>query len=369
MRGKQKPSLANLVSKTKVATSIGQLYVRDFNRRDMAAVAGASWPDDLEAAGLLVLSRILTRDGDNHDASPLQPDEFERLTQEDITSLVPVAYRHCGAESLDGSESLAGLGKVVKMEADHFTKNTKEMFSRFRTVVTPETVSRYQVSLDGLKSLTDHIHSLPKLGITTQPRSKSWPLGSPLAEPQRQKPVPTLGDIVQPAERSAQASEKSLETLTIMSGELLRMAAAIGDATTSVMQAIPEFMLHLENNKKSASTTMKVTIGGLVFSALVSLGLTGWQVFLAKEAGKSSDKQSAAVLTALRIQLEESRHAQTALSQQLQETQMKNEALNARLITALERMPPPVVKVIQQPVPVAGSHTKGAKAQSKAKPR
>lgn len=369
MTGKQMPRLADLVPKTEVATTIGRLYVRDFNRRDMTAVAGAAWPDDLESAGLLVLSRILTRDGENHDASPLQPDEFERLTQDDIASLLPVAYRHCGAESLDGSESVAGLGNVVKMEADRLTKNTKEMFTRFRTVVTPETVTRFQVSMDGLQLLTERIRNLSQLGITTQLGSESWPQGSPPEEPKRKSPIPTLGDIVQPAERSAQAAEKSLETLTIMSDELLRMAAAIGDATTSVMQAVPEFMLHLESNKKSASTAMKVTVGGLVFSALVSLGLTGWQVFLAAEAGKSSDKQSAAILTALRVQLEESRHAQTALSQQLQETQKQNEALNARLITALEKMPPPVVKVIQQPEPVAASHSKGAKTQSKANPR
>lgn len=369
MKSKLKPSLADLAAKTAVTTSLGRLYVRNFTRRDMAAVAGAEWPHDLNAGGLRVLSRILARDSENHDASTLQPEELERLTPEDIASLLPVVYRHCGVESLDGSESVAGLGKAVKMQADQFTKTTKEILTRLRTVVTPETVTRFQVSMDGLQSLTERIRNLPKLGIATQLGRESWPQGITPAELHGQNSAPALGDFVPPAERSAQAAEKSLETLTVMSDELLRMAAAIGEATTAVMQVVPEFMMHLEENKKSASTTMKVTIGGLLFSAIVSLCLTGWQVFLADKAGDSSDKQSAAVLTAFQMQLEESRRAQAVLLGQFQETQKQNEALNARLITAMEKMPPPVVKVVQQAAPITASKFKGAKAQSKANPR
>lgn len=367
MTGKRKPKLADLVKKTEVLTSIGLLYVRNFTTRDLSVVAEATWPDDLNAAGLLVLGRILSRDSENYDAPPIQPRELERLTSQDIASLLPVAYRHCGAESLDGAESIAGLGKAIEMQVERLTKNTKEMLERFRTVVAPETVTRFKSSMDGLQSLTERIRELSKPVITIQSGHEDKTHDSPpVGLLQSQNETPTLEDIVLPAERSAQAAEKSLETLTAMSGELLRMAAAIGEATTSVMQAVPEFMLHLESNKKSASTAMRITIGGLVFSALVSLILTGWQVILAKEAGKSSGQQSDAVLAAHRMQLEESRKAQIELTQQLQETQTQNEELNARLIIALEKMPPPVVKVIQQPVPITTPLSKDEKVQSKA---
>ncbi|WLH85043.1 hypothetical protein [Pseudomonas sp. FP2338] len=365
MTGKQKPKLADLVKKTEVDTSIGPLYVRNFTARDMDVVAEATWPDDLNAAGLLVLGRILSRDSENYDAPAIHQEELERLTPEDIASLLPIAYRHCGVENLEGSESVAGLGKAVEMQVERFTKNTNEMLERFRTVVAPETVTRFKSSLDGLQSLTDRIRV-----STIRPGPKDRiQRSSPVELLQGQNGVPFFQDIAVPAERSAQAAEKSLETLTEMSGELLRMAAAIGDATTSVMRAVPEFMLHLEGNKRSASTAMRVTIGGLVFSALVSLGLTGWQVFLATEAGKSSDQQSAAVLAALRMQLEESRQAKTELTQQLQETQKQNEDLNAQLIIALEKMPPPVVKVIQQSVPINFPPSKDVNLQSKVPPR
>lgn len=362
MAGKRQPKLADLVKKTEVATSIGPMYVRNLTTRDMSIVAEAISPNDLSAAGLLVLGRILSRDSENYDSPAIQPEELERLTTEDIASLLPVAYRHCGAESLDGSESVAGLGKVVEMQVERFSKNTKEMLEQFRTIVTPETVARFKSSMDGLQSLTERIRNLSRPVITIQSGHENKTQDIPSVQlSQRQNEVPILEDIVLPAERSAHAAESSLKTLTVMSGELLRMAAAIGDATTSVMRAVPEFMLHLEANKKSASTAMKVTIGGLVFSALVSLFLTGWQVMLATGAGKSSDQQSAAVLTALRMQLEEFRQAKTELTQQLQDTQKQNENLNARLIIALEKMPPPVVNMIQQPATVPTPPPKDAK--------
>lgn len=368
MTDKRKLRLADLVTKTEVNTSIGPIYVRNFTVGDMVGIATEpTWVDDLSAAGHNVLGRILSRDSEDYDAPSIQPEELERLTPVDIASLLPVAYRHCGAESLDGSESVAGLGQVVKMQVEHITNSRKEMLERFRTVVAPDTVTRFKSSLDGLRSLTERVRDLSR-PVTSIQSECVEPLHGNLSAKvlQGQNDAPTLESIVLPAERSAKAAEESLRTLAVMSSELLRMAAAIGDATTSVMQAVPEFMLHLEDNKKSASTTVKLTIGGLVFSALVSLFLTGWQVFLATEAGKSSDKQSAALLVALQTQLEESRQAQTELTQQLQDAQKHSEDLNARLIIALEKMPPPVVKVVQQPVPVTAPKPKNF--QSKAAP-
>jgi len=114
-----------------------------------------------------------------------------------------------------------------------------------------------------------------------------------------------------PMGRAARASEETARQVQEVAGLTAAMAAQIGELSqTLVTRAIPEWLNKIEGDRQSAQATLeqardslKWTKWAVTVSVVVTVAMTGWQVWLAREYKKDNDEQQEAALKLMREQL------------------------------------------------------------------
>ncbi|RIX48375.1 MAG: hypothetical protein D3M94_05685 [Rhodocyclales bacterium GT-UBC] len=124
-----------------------------------------------------------------------------------------------------------------------------------------------------------------------------------------------------PMGRAARASEETARQVQEVAGLTAAMAAQIGELSqTIVTRAIPEWLNKIEGDRLSAQATLeqardslKWTKWAVTVSVVMTVAMTGWQVWLASEYKKDNDEQQE---VALKLMSEQLKNAE-ALNRQL----------------------------------------------------
>ncbi|EIU3494739.1 hypothetical protein AVM47_006930 [Pseudomonas aeruginosa] len=330
---KKKLRLSDLkIEKQQVETSIGVLFVRHYTMRDLAFLSETLNGNGPERIGALTLQKLTSHDEKDFQHAGLSDQEFEQLNEHDYQVLLPAAFKCLGYQVPASEQNLEGLGRQVEEKMKGVLEATTKIADSIKSYFSSETLKGFEKSLDGLRDITTKIQ-----GAST--RWSAFPSDMHKEMIVETPKIPDLDALVRnsPDARAMRAAERTEKTLTEMSGMLLQMAGAIGDVSSQLIsKVVPEFLNSLAGQKAAEKKAFILTIGGLAFSALVSIALTGWQVYLAKEAAKDADKQSRAVVAILTKQLDQSNAAQVALSAEFDALRRQNESLNLRLAQTME---------------------------------
>lgn len=339
----EKLKLSDLIpERLMVNTSIGDLYVRHLSGGDLRKLGGIEKEQNLEITGNKILQLLVSRDSDKSIRDGLSNEDFSALNDTDRNSLISAAYKQCDFSTPEDQISIGNFGAAARTVFQKCADSSRKISESFESVLNPNTLSQYRASLEGITNVTEKIRQSIASSHT---EDKFRTPGSVVVEVNS----PNRFDFSKiPVNKAAKATEKSAETLEKMSVLLLEMAGSIGTATHILTEKIvPEFLNNLKQSQRSATRTLNITVAGLVFSAVVSIVLTFWQVQLSKESGEESGKQAKEALATLQHQLEETKSAQDRLSHEFATQRQQNAELNARLIAAMKTMPAPVVKIIQ----------------------
>jgi hypothetical protein len=329
-----------------VNTSIGELYVRPLLGIDLRKLAGIEKEQDLKITGNKTLQLLVSRDSDKSTRDGLSNEDYFALTETDRNLLISAAYKQCNFSTPVTQICISDFGAAVRAVFQKSAESSRKISESFASVLNPNTLLQYRESLEGITNVTEKIRQSIASSRTDDNFRNSEPIVVEVNSPNRFD----FSNI--PENKATKATVKSAETLEKMSVLLLEMADSVGTSTRHFNETVvPEFLTNLKHSQKSSTRTLNITVGGLVFSAVVSIALTFWQVQLSKESGEDSGNQAKEALATLQHQLEETKSAQDRLSLEFATQRQQNAELNARLIAALKTMPAPIVKIIQPPSP------------------
>ncbi|MDB5984929.1 MAG: hypothetical protein JWQ69_5944 [Pseudomonas sp.] len=327
---------------SRLTTSIGDLYIRYLSAGDMSKLAKAKKEQNLEIIGNKALQLLVSRDCDDSSRDGLSDEDYAALSDADFKLIIPLAYRQCDLSPPEGTASIGSFGAAIRVILQELLDSSRKISESFASVLSPNTLSQFTTSLEGITKATDRIRQ----------SIASRHIGERESAAVVSMPLNRIDFSALPENRAAKATEKSSETLERMSDLLLEMAGSIGSVADNLMRkVVPEYLISLDQSRVSATRTLRITVVGLVFSALVSVALTGWQVYLANKSGEESGEQAKEALATLQLQLEATRSAQDKILREFAIQRQQNEELNARLIAALKTIPAPFI----QPVTTAKS--------------
>jgi hypothetical protein len=145
-------------------------------------------------------------------------------------------------------------------------------------------------------------------------------LGSVQREMERLRQVPTPAPSIKPhlevrqlpdfsnslIARTAEAVEESAKQLREVAGLTGQMAAQIGSlAELVVTKVLPEWYKNLQDNSKTAAKNIRIAVVAIIISSIVSVGVTGWQVWVARDYKFENDQQQDRIEKLMRDQLAE----------------------------------------------------------------
>ncbi|VVP05482.1 hypothetical protein PS838_03046 [Pseudomonas fluorescens] len=325
-----------------VSTSIGELYVRYLSAGDFFKLSGIEKEEGPEVIGNKVLQLLVSKSSDNSSRYGLSDEDYAALSDADFKKIIPVAGKQCQFKDPEGLLCIDSFGAAIRSELEGFVNRSKKISKSFASVLNPDTLSQYRASLEGVNNVTERIRQSIALKHSFDNKRSVE-----LAEVELKAPK-HLDFSAMPENRAAKATEKSAETLEKMSDLLLEMAGSVGTVTKNLMgEVVPEYLSSLDESRISATRTLRITVAGLVVSALLSVSLTAWQVYLSSKSGEESGAQAKEALATLHRQLEASKSSQEDLMREFAIQRQQNEELNARLITALKTKPAPVIRVIK----------------------
>lgn len=325
-----------------ISTSIGDIHVRHLSAGDIKKLSQFEKERDFEILGNKALQILLSKNSDKSDRDGLSDEVYNSLSDTELKLLIPIAYKQCNFDEPGTQPSISSFGSAVNNAIQQIRINSDRISESFASVLNKNTLSHYTSSLEGVKNVTEKIRQ----SIATRKAVNN--LNPSEYVTVESTPPKGIDFSRMPENRAAKATEKSAETLDKMSGLLLEMAGSIGAVTDNLMrEIIPQYTNSLNESRISAARTIRLTVVGLAFSALVSVALTGWQVYLSVQSGKESDHQANEAIATLKHQLALARSAQDQLSQEFATQHQQNLQLNARLIEALKNLPAPVVNIVE----------------------
>lgn len=173
---------------------------------------------------------------------------------------------------------------------------------------------------------------------------KGPPFVSPIAS-ERLLRSPTLPRMEEtPMGRAAIAAEESADQLQEVSGLVGQMVEQLGKLHTLFLtEVIPQWVRNLEDGAKATNTSIGLAKKAIYLSIGVTVLMTCWQLWVAREYKLENDKQQATSEALFRKQLEVSQELNTQLT-----------ADSKRLQEELSKLSQAVAD-LQQPLPASGA--------------
>ena len=150
--------------------------------------------------------------------------------------------------------------------------------------------------------------------------------------------IKPIGEILQPLIKADQEAYERINRNTValagsananfefLSRALAEMGANVGELNRAVLtEALPTYLENLAASKRSESRSIMIAVGGIVVSAIVTLGVAVWQGVGSTTAGALAEKQYRETSESLAKQLAESRRASELLTNMLEEARTANE--------------------------------------------
>lgn len=333
--GEHQPKKLVLRRRKRVAaeTTQGRLFARHIVTGDLPTFAkyvdegNTTTSTDYAALGKLALLTLVCADDGEERVPALTEETFSLLTETDIVALVKAVAEACELASPSSVATLAALGSglfsclsfIAKQMAESSAAIKRSIESNFSSVsqsLRSELQDKFSALSEirnalGSSSAVDAIRQAQErnstlLGAGSNPRLARFESVLPPIDSVR---VPNYEAFIPPkfedtpagrtAARVASAGEESAKQLSEVAGLMGKMAGQMAELQTVFLsKVLPEWFRNLEDGASTTNTTLRQAESSLfwakwalVASVVVSVLMTGWQVWLAREYKLENDKQ------------------------------------------------------------------------------
>lgn len=327
-----------------VETTLGQYFARHIITSDLPIFARYVNHDstgddtDFEQLGKTAVMRLVCVDEGRDSAPAFNDESFATLTDTDLATTVRAVAQACEVTGASDISTLDALGSALFPYLSALAKQEEESRRAIRQSIEtnfgnlPSTVQAAlgdkmsalsaarkalgtSTAVEAAQAAIERQTSLVRNAIAGLPR-----VGDAIASPTR----PLIADITpfrppkfeetvagKTAARAATASEESAKQLTEVAGLMGTMAEQMaGLQTVFLSEVLPQWVQNLEDGANATRTTLRQAETSLswakwalVASVVVSIAMTGWQVWLAREYKLENDKQQENTELLLRQQL------------------------------------------------------------------
>lgn len=374
-----------------VETTQGSLYARDIVTGDLATFAryadsaGTQANADYEALGKLALLTLVCPDDGKERVPALDEESFNLLTAADVTALIKAVAKACELESPATIETLSALGsalfaylsRIAKQMAESaaaIKKNIDSTFGSLPTTLRSNLGDKFSAlsaarNALGTSSAVEAIRRAQERTSTilgTAPGSSSSRIGTAFEPPDTTRfqdykafipPAFEETTAGRTAARAASASEESARQLAEVAGLMGKMADDMAALQTAFLgEVLPEWFRNLEEGANTTNTTLRQAESSLfwakwalVASVVVSVLMTGWQVWLAREYKLENDKQQESTELLMRQQLKAMQDLNSQLEKKLSHEIVAHEARGIETGKATKGDQPPSQKLVVRP--------------------
>lgn len=336
-------------------TTLGKFFARHVLTSDLATFSLYLTGDDAttateahnEALGkLALLSLVCANESDN--APALTNESAALLVQADIAALAKAVGKANELEAASTTDTLRVLGEGLRQRLQALSNQVAESSEAIRQSIeanfgTLSAVVQANLgdSLSALSAARTALGTTAAVEAARQAQERhSSAIGNALSRTPRvgdtitrfeQPFVPNL-DVLRPrkfeettagktAARAASASEESAKQLTEVAGLMGTMAEKMAALQTVFLsEVLPQWFQNLEDGANATRTTLRQAESSLfwakwalVASVVVSILMTGWQVWLAREYKLENDRQQENAELLMRQQLEAARELNNQL--------------------------------------------------------
>lgn len=371
--GASKKSILSLMlnDRQPVTTSQGIFYVRHLSVGDMKTFAGYfdekkdKASQDLRALGELALKTLVCTENYPEKLSALTEEIFSKLSNTDIEVLINGVIEVSGFTPLPDRKTLESFGSIVFDEITSNIKRTKETTESLKRSMSSAFSS---LSQGAMKSLVDSMSSLNAVrdSLKLSPAVEAFRkvqedqerlLGGMahkeflaqakiLEMPQHRMPelyMPKFEET--PIGRATIASEDSATQLREVAGLVGDMADKLATLhTVFLTEVIPQWVKSLDENAEAmkqsfhnADENLKWAKWALIASVVVTIFMTVWQIWIAREYKLENDKQQSDSVLIMKEQLKASQELNKQLKtdamqlkDELLKLQQSVETLNAK---------------------------------------
>lgn len=318
-------------------TTQGQLFARHVVAGDLGTFSGYVKngnviSTDFEALGKLALLTLVCSDEGAERTPALTEETYSHLTDADVALLATAVAQACELEASPTIDTLAALGSALSGYLLSTTKQIAESSAAIKQSIDSTFGSLSQTLRSNLGDRFSELSAVRSaLGASSavgaalqaQQRSNST-IGAALGNTAARFDSVRIPDFeaIRPlrfedsaagrtAARSASASEESARQLTEVAGLMAKMGEQMAALQTVFLsEVLPEWFRNLEDGARATNTTLRQAESSLswakwalVASVVLSVLMTGWQVWLAREYKLENDKQQESSELLMRQQL------------------------------------------------------------------
>lgn len=337
-----------------VETTLGQYFARHVITSDLPVFAQYVSQDspgvetNYGQLGKTAILRLVCVDESRDSAPAFNEESFAALTDSDLAATVEAVAQACELTASSDVRTPAALGSALFPTLSALAKQEKESRTAIQQSIetnfgnlsaTVQAALGYRMSalstarnalststaVEAAQAAIERQTSLVRNAIAGVPR-----VGDAIVSPTR----PLMADVTpfrppkfeetpvgRTAARAAMASEESAKQLTEVAGLMGTMAEQMaGLQTLFLSEVLPQWVQNLEDGANATRTTLRQAESSLswakwalVASVVVSVLMTGWQVWLAREYKLENDRQQENTELLLRQQLKAAQDLNTQL--------------------------------------------------------
>lgn len=312
-----------LPAKAVVETSIGRIFVRHAYVSDWKQFAS----EDAYELGRSVVLHLCNRVEDKNDSGPLDVKDLEGLGEKDVYSLVAAVAKKNVWLELPMNSGLEELGNALKIarvqQLEHHTKTLADVRKSIDLnygFLGIDTLNKLQEQMAGLVDIRKTVSDAKGFGEIIRESSQRGNL----------RGIETVQDCKLPIRTPPRPEDTLLGRATLESAENSREVAQKMNALveiiaglnqTMVQDVLPEWVKQVKNSQKDAKDSFDQAADGLkwtkwavITSVVVTVLLTWWQVWVAREIDLGNTQQQ----TRMEAILEKQLAAQENLVKQLE---------------------------------------------------
>lgn len=328
----KKLKLADLLpAKAAVKTSLGPLYVRHAHTSDWKHIES----DDILELGRVAVRQLSSRIEDKNDSGPLTEEDLKALVDADFHALVPVISKQNGWEKMPAVAGLRELGNAAKIAKEQKVELHKNMLAEMRKSIDSSygflgksTLEKLQEQMAGLTDIRSRAMSSSEAMRGLNPKGIEK---SPIHTiPEYQ--LPPRPEDSRLGRATLESAENSRDVANKMDG-LVDVVAGLNQ--TLVKDVLPAWIKKIEHDQKGAEVALRQAASALrwtkwavIISVVVTVLVTWWQVWVAREIDRENTEQQKRVEAVLDKQL--------AAQLKLIEQQAPDAAAMREAITALK---------------------------------
>ncbi len=326
-----------LKEKEPVLTSHGTFYVRYMTVSDLKAFN--SYLDknkdktntDLKVLGESALKTFVCTDGGPENTPALSEEIYSKLTIKDIQDLAAGLVQVCDLGPLPEGDVLQALGSVlfdsISMEAKRKAENAaeiKRMLDKNFGSISELAKVALGNSLNELSSIRENLMMSPAVESIRKNYENQEDLYKNICSKletdsiAKKALIPGVSNFhfpkieETPVGRAAIASEESARQLSEVVGFVGQMAEKLGNLhTVFLTDVLPQWVNNLENSSQTTNQTLNQAERSLfwakwalIASVVVTVLMTGWQLYIAREYKLENDAQQKTSESLMRQQLE-----------------------------------------------------------------